>query len=572
MTEHATNGALPLGEIVIGLAGGLALFLFGMRQMTDALKTVAGEGMKTLLSRLTSNRFSAAFAGALITSIIQSSSVTTVLVVGFVSAGLMGLSQSIGVIIGANIGTTITAQIIAFKVTKYALLFIGVGFFVELGAKREKVRQYGLMIMGLGLIFFGMSLMSDATTPLRSHEGFISWMQSMQNPLFAIAAAALFTALVQSSSATTGLIIVLAGEGFISLNAGIALVMGANVGTCVTAMLSAIGKPREATRVAIAHVAFNLLGVAIFVWLIPNLADLTRLLSPAFDDLSGSARLAAETPRQIANAHTLFNVGNAFVFIWFTGPLARLSRWLVPDKKKEAPTHVIEPIYLDSYYLDTPAMALDRARLEQVRMAQRVRKMVDAIMPAIFEKSPKKLANLSKSDEEVDALHLAIIHYLGRLSQRQLVSPQMEMLSDGIAVTNYLENIGDVIETDLVGDGETLLQKDLQISESTVETLKPLQQKVRWAFGQIVSAIEDGDQERVRAVINAKKEIKLLSTQANLHLSKRLATSPGAQIEVFRIESEIVENLKRIFYLTRRIAKTLEESANDGEESEEEHD
>lgn len=572
MNDPSITGDLPLGEIVIGLAGGLALFLFGMRQMTDALKTVAGGGMKTLLSRLTSNRFSAAFAGALITSIIQSSSVTTVLVVGFVSAGLMGLSQSIGVIIGANIGTTITAQIIAFKVTKYALLFIGVGFFVELGAKREKVRQYGLMIMGLGLIFFGMSLMSDATTPLRSHEGFISWMQSMQNPLFAIAAAALFTALVQSSSATTGLIIVLAGEGFISLNAGIALVMGANVGTCVTAMLSAIGKPREATRVAIAHVTFNLLGVAIFVWLIPHLADLTRLLSPSFGDLSGSARLAAETPRQIANAHTLFNVGNAFIFIWFTGPLARLSRWLVPDKKREAPTHVIEPLYLDAYYLDAPVMALDRTRLEQIRMAQQVRKMVDGIMPAIFEQSPKKLANLSKSDEEVDALHLAIIHYLGRLSQRQLVSPQMEMLLNGIAVTNYLENIGDVIETDLVGDGVTLLEKDLTISESTRETLKPLQQKVRWAFGQIVSAMEDGDQERIRAVINAKKEIKLLSTQANLHLSRRLTTAPGAQIEVFRIESEIVENLKRIFYLTRRIAKTLEETGNDGEESEEEHD
>lgn len=571
MNDPSVAGSLPLGEIIIGLAGGLALFLFGMRQMTDALKTVAGEGMKTLLSRLTSNRFSAAFAGAMITSIIQSSSVTTVLVVGFVSAGLMGLSQSIGVIIGANIGTTITAQIIAFKVTKYALLFIGVGFFVELGARREKVRQYGLMMMGLGLIFFGMSLMSEATTPLRSHEGFISWMQSMQNPLFAIATAALFTALVQSSSATTGLIIVLAGEGFISLNAGIALVMGANVGTCVTAMLSAIGKPREATRVAIAHVAFNLLGVALFVGLIPHLAELTRLLSPSFDDLSGAARLSAETPRQIANAHTLFNVGNAFVFIWFTGPLARLSRWLVPDKK-EPPGHGIEPLYLDSYYLDTPAMALDRARLEQVRMAKLVRKMVDGIMPAIFGNSPKKLANLSKSDEEVDALHVAIVRYLGHLSQQQLVSPQMEMLSEGIAVTNYLENIGDVIETDLVGDGETLLQKDLKISDSTREILKPLQQKVRWAFGQIVSAIEDGDQERVRSVINAKKEIKLLSTQANLHLSKRLAVSPGAQIEVFRIESEIVENLKRIFYLTRRIAKTLEDNPPNGDEPEEERD
>lgn len=562
MTAAAAAPDLQFGEIAIGLAGGLALFLFGMRQMTEALKTVAGERMKTLLGQLTANRFTGALAGALVTAVIQSSSVTTVLVVGFVSAGLMGLSQSIGVIIGANIGTTITAQIVAFKVTQYALLFIGVGFFVELGSKKEKTRQCGLMIMGLGLIFFGMSLMSQATSPLRTHQEFIDWMQHMQNPGLAIAASAAFTALVQSSSATTGLIIVLAGSGFISLEAGIALVMGANVGTCITAMLSAIGKPREAARTAIAHVVFNVLGVLIFVWLIPRIAEAAVLLSPAFTELDGTERLAAETPRQIANAHTLFNIGNALVFIWFTNPIARLATWLVPDKP-ESPAPDAAPRYLDDYYLETPAMALDRARLEQAHMADLVLAMLDSAMPAIYEASPEKLARLSESDETVDALHIAIIRYLGILSQEQLVSPHTEALSDGIAVTNYLENIGDIIETDLVSNGEALLHKDLSISESTRQILNPLQSKVRWAFSEIASTIANNDAARLHAVIHAKKEVKLLAAEADVHLSKRLATAPATQIDVFRVETEIVENLKRIYYLTRRIAKTIQQNIID---------
>lgn len=558
MFEATTSDSLPLGEIAIGLAGGLALFLFGMRQMTDALKTVAGERMKSLLARFTSNRFTGMLAGTATTAIIQSSSVTTVLVVGFVSAGLMSLSQSIGVIIGANIGTTITAQMVAFKISDYAMLFIGVGFFVELAARKEKVRQCGLMIMGLGLIFFGMGLMSEAAVPLRTHAAFITWMQSMQNPALGVAAAAVFTALVQSSSATTGLVIALAGGGLISLEAGIALIMGANVGTCVTAMLSAIGKPREATRVAIAHVVFNILGVCLFVWWIPQLAEAARWLSPSFTELDGSARLAAESPRQIANAHTLFNVANAFVFIWLTQPLAQLATWLAPDLPT-VDTEEVTTEFLDDYYLENPAMALDCARREEAHMAGLVRDMLESVMPAIYERSPGELARISDMDEGVDSLHLAIVRYLGLLSQKQLVSPHTDALADGIAITNYLENIGDVIETDMVGDGVTLLQKDLSISQTTREILSPLNQKVCWAFNQIAEALSTDDPKRLHAVIHAKKEIKLLATKANVHLSKRLATAPVQQIEVFRIESEIVENLKRIFYLTRQIAKTLGE-------------
>ncbi len=230
----------------MNLFGGLAIFLFGMDQMSDALKAVAGERMKVVLAKLTTNRFMGAITGAFVTAVIQSSSVTTVLVVGFITAGLMSLAQSIGVIMGANIGTTITAQIVAFKVTKAALLMVAVGFTMMFFSHQDRIKQYGAMLMGLGLVFFGMAVMSDAMKPLRSYQPFLDLMVTMENPLVGILIAAAFTGLIQSSSATTAIVIVMATQGFITLPAGIALAFGANIGTCVTALLASIGKPREA--------------------------------------------------------------------------------------------------------------------------------------------------------------------------------------------------------------------------------------------------------------------------------------------------------------------------------------
>jgi Na/Pi-cotransporter len=233
--------AINWGVMGMQLFGGLALFLFGMEQMADALKAVAGNRMKTILAKLTSNRFMGAITGAFVTAVIQSSSVTTVLVVGFITAGLMSMAQSVGVIMGANIGTTITAQIVAFKVTKAALLMIGVGFSMLFTSKSERTKQYGAMLMGLGLVFFGMSVMSDAMKPLRTYQPFLDLMIQMENPLIGIIIAAVFTGLIQSSSATTGIVIVMASQGFITLPAGIALAFGANIGTCVTAMCRGCG-------------------------------------------------------------------------------------------------------------------------------------------------------------------------------------------------------------------------------------------------------------------------------------------------------------------------------------------
>ena len=270
------------------LLGGLAVFLFGMEQMAEALKKVAGDSMKQILARLTNSRIMGLITGAFVTAIIQSSSVTTVMLVGFVTAGLMSLSQAIGVILGADIGTTVTAQIVAFKVTKYALLLVAVGFgFVFLG-KSDQIKQYGHIVMGLALIFFGLGIMSEGMYPLRSYQPFIELMGSVSNPVIGILVATLFTALVQSSSATMGVVIAMALQGLISLEAGIALALGANIGTCATAGLAAIGKPREAVRVAVAHVTFKIVGVVLIIPFIPYLAELVREISPAAEACGSS--------------------------------------------------------------------------------------------------------------------------------------------------------------------------------------------------------------------------------------------------------------------------------------------
>lgn len=321
-----TGANLDLIEIVGLLVGGLALFLFGLELMTGGLKAIAGSRLQSLLGTLTANRFRGVLAGAGITALLNSSTITTVLLVGFVSAGLMTLQQSVPMIMGANIGSTLTAQIIAFNISAITPFLLAGGFLLHGFAKRELVRELGGVLLGLGLLFLRIELMGNATRPLRSFEPFIAAMQDMRNPLVGIAIGAIFTAIVQSSAATLAIVIALGSQGLIPLESGIALILGANVGTCGTALLASIGKSAEAAQVGIVHLLFNMLGVLFFAFLIPQFADFVRAISPSAPELTGAARLAAETPRQAANAHTVFSVFSTLVLIWFTKPIGKLAQ------------------------------------------------------------------------------------------------------------------------------------------------------------------------------------------------------------------------------------------------------
>ena len=416
LAQAAEATSIDWFKLVMGLFGGLALFLFGIDQMSNGLKAVAGERMATMLGGMTRNRFIGAITGAFVTAVLNSSSVTTVLVVGFITAGIMSLTQSIGVIMGANIGSTMTAQIVAFNVTQYAMLPIAIGFGMIFFGKTEKMKHGGAMLFGLGLLFGGMGVMSDSMYPLRSYPPFLELMTKLENPILGILAGAIFTGLVQSSAATTGIAIVMASEGLMSLPAGIGLALGANIGTCVTAILAALGKPVAARRAAAAHIVFNIVGVLIWWPFIDQLAQLATMISPSNPELSGGAKMAAEVPRQIANAHTIFNVANTLLFISFTGTLAKLVERMVPDRKVVSKA-IIEPKYLSEELLYSPTLALDAARFEGHRMSEIALDMVQNLGPALQARDMGQLDKLERMDDQVDVLQEKIHDYLGKIYQ-----------------------------------------------------------------------------------------------------------------------------------------------------------
>ncbi|MDE0242127.1 MAG: Na/Pi cotransporter family protein [bacterium] len=549
--------SLDIGAILVGLGGGLALFLYGMRKMTEALKTVAGARLKDVLARIATNRFTGAASGALVTATIQSSSVTTVMVVGFVSAGLLTFTQSVGVIMGANVGTTVTAQIVAFDVAEYALAMIAVGFLTEILARSESVRHYGMALMGLGLLFFGMGLMSDATEPVRDHEPFMRFLQELRNPLLGLAAGFLFTAIVQSSSATTGIVIVLATQGFITLETGIALILGSNVGTCVTAMLSAIGRPREAVKAAVVHVLFNLAGVALFVGFIPAFADLARAVSPAAPELAGTARLAAEVPRQIANAHTIFNVGCTVLFIGFAGLFAAAAERIVPARRRPKLDAAQQPLYLDPLYLDQPAVALDRVKLELDRLAGLAREMAEDALPASLAADAAALRSLRERDQAIDDLHGEIVAYLGRLSAGNLVDPLPLRLQEYFAIANALEGIGDAVADGFVALGEKRAGGEVHFNTEAVALLEGLAESANGAFAQAVTAFRERDGAAARAVVDSKRTFNDLADSAREALVMPVSRATVAGVAEYRLGIEFVDEVNHLHALARRVARAF---------------
>ena len=553
------TGEISWFFLCVGLLGGLSLFLYGMERMSDALKNVAGEKMKDILAMLSNNRIMGLITGAVVTAVIQSSSVTTVMLVGFVTAGLMSLSQTIGIIMGSNIGTTITAQIVAFKVTKYALLLVAIGFGMLFVSKKEKIQQYGYMIMGLGMIFFGMGVMSDAMKPLRTYQPFLDLMTQMSNPILGILVAAAFTALIQSSSATTGVVIVLAMQGLISLKAGIALSFGANIGTCVTAFLASIGKPREAVRVSMVHVLFNVVGVLIFLPFIGPFAKFVVSISPSpAEGLTGLQAAASVLPRQVANAHTIFNLTCAIVFLPFVSYFAKIVYRLVPDKPIEE-VEELQPKYLNEMLFNTPSLALDAARHEIDRMGKRVDLMNTAMMPAVLTGNKESLQKVREMDEEVDILYKHIVNFLAKVSQLQLNEYKTDKMVKLMGAVNDLENIGDLIEVNMMDLGQKRIEKGIKISESTQKVINTLHVVVSDALKAAVRSVVEEDKAYAMRVISMKADMNRLVEKAGLHQAERLVSEDSGKFEAYSVEMDIIEKLKRIYYHSKRIAKSVVE-------------
>ena len=562
--------------LCVSMLGGLALFLYGMEKMSTGLKRTAGNKMRAILAALTKNRVIAMFVGAFITTVIQSSSATTVMLVSFVQAGLMTFAQSMGVILGADIGTTITAQLIAFKLTDYALLMIALGFSLHMFGKRGTTKNVGDVILGFGILFFGMKLMSDAMSPLRTYTVFIDTMKEMENPFLGILVGALFTSLVQSSSATTGVVIVLAQQGLLTLEAGIPLVFGANIGTCITAGLASIGTSREAKRVALAHVIFKIAGVLLFVFWIPWFADLIRMIAVRFD--SGTAR-------QIANAHTIFNVALALIFLPFTEHFSRLVVKILPHQE-EPKDVVMTTKYLDEESISTPAIALDLARAEVARMAKLVYRMLGAIIipfmsdEKLIEKEtsdPEEkdfllreiprvdawrtdltlLQGIDMREEKIDYIEEKIREYLFRLVGQGVPSEQANEAFGMISIASDIESVADLIHRNMVP--LIAKKKDLMLdfSEEGKEEILIYHQKVCRRIDLLKKSFMEMDIDTAREIMSSERKYLDLEEQYRARHLERISQEKTESAKTHEVHMELMDLLKQIVVYSSNIAKTF---------------
>ncbi|MDQ8201379.1 Na/Pi cotransporter family protein [Pelagicoccus sp. SDUM812003] len=536
-----------LGPIFIQLIGGLAIFILGMSMLTQALNSLAGDRMKALLASFTRNRFAAALSGATITAVVQSSSVTTVLLVGFSSVGLISTAQSAGVIFGANVGSTFTAQIIAFKISEAGAPLLAIGLAIHLLKKYERLSQFGLFLLGLGAIFFGMQEMGDATRPLRSYPPFMEAMQGFDAPLLGILVGLVFTAVVQSSAASIGLTIVFASQGLLTLESAIAIAFGSNIGTCITAALAAIGRPIAAWRIVFIHVIFNVLGVAIWYAFIPQLAQLSAAAA-----MLGSQQ--GTIAREIAMAHTLFNCINLILFIGFTGPISKLASRLAPDRQQSVDDEA-KPIYLDAYFLNTPSMAIDRARLEAGRLASYAVRLSEEVPIAATTGSLSELNALSTRDDDIDALQTAILNYLARIPAGKLSRKDQARIREIIAIVNAWENIGDALDSHVIGLGKDRIKTGLNISEETLVSIEQLHQALLEDMRLAMMVTTNRSVEQAKRLLASKASFKQLADQAEASLHDRLLGRSPDRMDLFRLESDLISNLKRIHYHVRRVAK-----------------
>ena len=540
--------------MLIGLAGGLALFLHGMTMMSNALRAMAGSRMKEIMARLAGNRVSALLTGAIATAVVQSSSVTTVIAIGFVSAGIMTLGQAIAVSMGGAVGSTLTAQIIAFNIGYFALLLIAFGFGLSMWKSHRVASLIGTMVLGLGVLFVGLSMMSEFMAPLRTYQPFIDLMASMSNPLLGILLGAAFTAIVQSSSATLGVIIALASQGLIPLEAGIALVFGANIGTTVTALLATIGQPRSALHTAIGHVSFKVILVLIWLPLIGPLEQITRAVSPSADGLMLAEQLAYEVPRQVANVHTIINVTTVLLLLPFVHLLAALIVRVVGEGPKPKELEQVAPA-LNPVLYEIPPLAIDAVRQELRLMGERVREQLDLAMAAILAGRPIDVGPVQARERLIDKHHAEIVHYVEHLFQQELARDTGLAMIDLVEVADYLESLGDLVERELIPLYERHRAGGASLSPDSADRLRAFATAVSAELHRSLNAVADADEALARAILDAKPELRRL--ERAIFEAEFASADADARIRVARgpLERELAESLRRGYSLVRRLVR-----------------
>ncbi|RTY35047.1 Na/Pi cotransporter family protein [Chlorobium phaeovibrioides] len=556
---------ISLSAIALLFAGGLALFLYGMRMMASGMKKASGDRVRRLISAVTANRLSGLFAGAFATMVVQSSSTIIATLVGLVQSRLMSFSQSLAVILGAEIGTTAMAQLIAFRLHDFALVIFTIGFVIHASAKNETIRFTGEALSGFGLLFFGLKLMSEAVAPLEEYQPFLALLRVLDNPVIGVLTGTLLTGLIQSSGAFIAIVMTLGGEGSLSLEAAIPLLLGANIGTCITGILAGSGMGRPARRVAYAQVAFNLAGVVLFIWFIPSFADAVRVFSLSSVE-GASLNPGSVVPRQIANAHSIYNVFMAFFLLPFLPLMERLLYRIYPDDPEE--TRQIPAVwYLQESALDSPALALGYARAEISRTAKIASRMVCAALHPFIANEPGRdrvyksltvVGGMAMREEKLDFLEKQLSDYLIKISRSELNEEQSKEVFALMDAIKSLESMGDVID---VLRGRLVRVKEslkAELSEEGKRELLSLHSLVCGEVEKLPVLLEEMDGDKAAAMLlDDRLFCELVQTVQNAHF-KRVQLHPEAEL-THDLHMELINVLQQVHHYTKGICRTIAE-------------
>ena len=516
-------------ELVFGIFGGLGLFIYGIHLMGDGLQRVAGDRFRNILKMLTSTAFKGLIVGAGITTLVKSSSATTVMVIGFVNAGLMTLVQSLGVIFGANIGTTITAQIIAFKLTDFALPIIGVGMVMNVFAKKRFWKFLGLFLLGFGILFLGLKIMTSDLKLFSQNPVVINAFIAINDKVFyGVLVGAAVTGIIQSSSATTGIVLGLVSINLLSIQGAIPIILGANIGTCVTVMLASIGANITARRTAVAHLLFNVIGTVIFLVILKPFTRLVTITS-------------SSTIRQCANAHTLFNVTNALIFLPFAGLYARLIEKIVPGE-----VFLIEtgPKYLEKHLINTPVFALDAATKEIVVMADHAKEMVAEAADGFLNNNEKALKNLPIREEALDSLQEAITNYLMSLTQRDLSEEESRRIPALLHSVNDIERIGDHSEN-LMELAIRKIEEKLPFSKDALDEIILMLDKINSMLDGAITALTTNSVKDAEKVLSTENEVDELTEKLRQNHIDRLGKRT-CNVRSGIVFLDMISNLEKI--------------------------
>ncbi len=535
------------------LVGGLGLFLYGIYLLSEGLQLAAGEGLRKILEGFTKSRLRGVIAGTAVTALIQSSSATTVMLVGFVNAGLMTFTMSVPVIFGANIGTTITAQIVAFNVKVLAFPLIGIGILLFLVGERRKIKYSGQAFLGFGILFLGMELMKSAMSPLAEAGTFESWIKSFSTHWFlGLLIGLIITTLVQSSSATTGIVIAMAASGALSikgvdpLRVAIPIILGCNIGTCITAFLASLGTSLPAQRVAVAHYLFNISGVLVFLPFLKWFPDLVRWISEVFG--SGPSNVA----RQVAWAHTLFNAIMTLVWLPFTAVFVKLVRFI---RKGTETMPSRDPLFLDPRIFHNPSLALEMAAKEITRMGKVTRNMLESAVGYLKKMERGVKRGVLEQEGIVDSLAQSVTKYLARLSEEPLGDEQSRRLVGLMHSVNDIERIGDHAEN-IMYLAVSKHENSLEFTETAKAELDNLVEKVLEMYGGIIEAFENQDSEAAKRYQDFEHEVDFLASRYRRNHINRLKSGecdPAAGV----IFLDTLTNLERVGDLANNVGHVV---------------